>query len=204
MINDQAIRSATLANLAFGVVALGMNIAFSVRDGINKPRSAFDEILQTQKKSAHTPHLGLVRAWSCAHVFFAFAMFCTFFTNSWISRAVLVASVGLSWSFTLCVPFAIIGYEIATSAMVDDGYRPNESQHAGTIMSLNNVAISAPQVVAALVCSGIFRLTHELGSADSIGWVLRGGACAALVAAFLTRKFEKSLREQHRSVDVLC
>ena len=57
------------------------------------------------------------------------------------------------------------------------------------ILGLHNVAISAPQVFATLVSSAIFKATQKSrGSAgdDSVGWVLRFGGVAALIAAYMT------------------
>lgn len=115
-------------------------------------------------------------------------MLATFLTKSWISRAILVASVGISWSLTLWGPFAIIGYEVAAS---DSELPTGQKLQAGMIMSLNNIAISAPQLVAAIICSGIFRFAQWMGSADGMGWALRGGSYAAMVAAYYAGRFEK-------------
>lgn len=61
---------------------------------------------------------------------------------------------------------------------------------AGAIMGLHNVAISAPQILSALACSGIFGLSKMVGSAYGTGAVLRAGGCATLVAAYLTYRFD--------------
>lgn len=113
-------------------------------------------------------------------MFFAVAMFFTFFITSWISGAILVASIGLSWSLTLWAPFAIIGYEIKTEM---------EMAPTGTILSLSNVAISAPQIVAAVVCSLVFRIVEMVGRVDGTAWVLRLSACVMVGAAWLTWRF---------------
>ena len=113
-------------------------------------------------------------------MFFAVVMFSTFFITSWISGAILVASIGVSWSLTLWAPFAIIGYEIMTEM---------EIASTGTILSLSNVAISAPQIVAAVVCSLVFRIVEMVGMVDGTAWVLRLSACVMVKAAWLTWKF---------------
>lgn len=68
---------------------------------------------------------------------------------------------------------------------------------AGMILGLHNVAVSAPQILSSLICSGIFKITQKPRGApgdDSVGWVLRFGGCAALVAAVLTARLAKGTR----------
>ncbi len=60
---------------------------------------------------------------------------------------------------------------------------------AGMILSLSNVAISTPQIVAAVVCSLVFRIVEMLGRGDGTAWVLRLSACVMAGAAWLTWKF---------------
>ncbi|KAK5277258.1 hypothetical protein LTR16_010030, partial [Cryomyces antarcticus] len=108
------------------------------------------------------PHISLTTAWALSHLLFAFAMFTTFFVTSQLGGTLLVALVGLSWAVTLWAPFAIIGVELATRQRhrgSSDGEEelafPTDDQ-AGATIGFHNVAISAPQIIAALACSGIF------------------------------------------------
>jgi solute carrier family 45 protein 1/2/4 len=53
------------------------------------------------------------------------------------------------------------------------------------------MAVSFPQILSSLVCSAIFKAAQKPRGEpwdDSVGWVLRFGGCAALVAAWLTRR----------------
>lgn len=62
---------------------------------------------------------------------------------------------------------------------------------AGIILGLHNVAVSFPQVFSSLICSAIFKAAQKPRGEpwdDSVGWVLRFGGCAALVAAWLTKR----------------
>lgn len=68
------------------------------------------------------------------------------------------------------------------------------------MLGIHNVAIAAPQVIATLVSSAIFRaLQKPRGSTgdDSVAWVLRFGGLATVVAAWLTLRIE----EEKGSVD---
>lgn len=65
---------------------------------------------------------------------------------------------------------------------------------AGVILGIHNVSVSAPQILATLVSSVIFKIAQrDRGQAGdtSVGWVLRFGGVAALVAAFMTKRVEK-------------
>ena len=76
--------------------------------------------------------------------------------------------------------------------MLASGEDPSEgADQAGVVLGIHNVAIAAPQVIATLVSSVIFKfLQKPRGSTDddSVAWVLRFGGLAALVAAYLTTR----------------
>ncbi|KAJ5360157.1 Major facilitator superfamily domain general substrate transporter [Penicillium concentricum] len=70
-------------------------------------------------------------------------------------------------------------------------YRGGDVAQAGIILGLHNMAVSLPQILSSLVCSAIFKASQKPRGEpwdDSVGWVLRFGGCAALVAAWLTRR----------------
>lgn len=67
---------------------------------------------------------------------------------------------------------------------------------AGIILGLHNVAISSPQIASSLISSAIFKaLQKPRGEPwdDSVGWVMRFGGCAALVAAWLTKRLDEGV-----------
>ena len=78
----------------------------------------------------------------------------------------------------------------------DTGDQENLAQ-AGIILGLHNVAVSAPQILSSLICSGIFKLAQKPRGEpwdDSVGWVLRFGGCAALIAAGLCTRLSEGAR----------
>lgn len=141
------------------------------------------------------PWLTLRRAWLLAHVLFALCMLSTFLITSTTAGTVLAGFIGLPWALTLWAPFALISAEISkrdTEAR-RKGVTGKEDQ-AGVILGLHNVFISAPQIVATLVSSVIFKLAQKpRGSPwdDSVAWVLRFGGIAALVAAYMTWRMDE-------------
>lgn len=83
---------------------------------------------------------------------------------------------------------------------VENGARPRRTKvedeeenlaQAGIILGLHNVAVSAPQIFSSLISSAIFKAFQKPRGEpwdDSVGWVLRFGGCAALVAAWLASR----------------
>lgn len=78
------------------------------------------------------------------------------------------------------------------------GAERESTDQAGIVLGLHNVAISMPQILSTFVSSLIFKaLQKPRGEPwdDSVGWVMRFGGCAAVIAAYLTSRLEeKGLR----------
>lgn len=193
-LSPDAVRSGAFASLLFAIVALTANLALPfLLQSSKKDYEVSEDRLSAPLLSriVNHPKLGIQPAWTCAHVFFACGMFATFLVNSLAGATVLVAFMGLSWAFSLWAPFAIIGTEIAARHQSLDEEQEQERSAeagAGAIMGLHNVSMAAPQIVAALISSGIFWIAQVSGSKDGTGWVLRAGGIAGLGAASLTSK----------------
>ena len=166
------------------------------------------------------PGFTLRRAWLLSHILYAACMFSTFFVYTYQAGSAVIGLLGICWAMTLWAPFALISAEVsridaerrirraqtATTEPEDARVRSHsledhdtdlENQEdenlaqAGIVLGLHNVAISAPQILASLICSGIFKAFQKpRGEAwdDSLGWVFRFGGCAALGAAWLTSR----------------
>lgn len=166
-----------------------------------------------QRMVAHLPSpelkwLTLRRTWLLSHIVFFILTWATFFVHDFVGATVLVALIGIPWSMTNWAPYALIAAEISKrenirrgviapppthdGELLARGEDPSDgSDQAGVVLGIHNVAIAAPQVIATLVSSVIFRfLQKPRGSAgdDSVAWVLRFGGLAALIAAYLTRR----------------
>ncbi|KAK5121993.1 hypothetical protein LTR85_004565 [Meristemomyces frigidus] len=150
--------------------------------------------------------LTLRRAWLLSHIVFALLMWLTFVVRDTTTATILVGLIGVPWAMTNWAPFALIAAEISRRDAIRRGHiRPpptregellahgedEAADQAGVVLGIHNVAIAAPQVIATLVSSAIFKLLQKpRGSVgdDSVAWVLRFGGCAALIAAWFTRK----------------
>ena len=135
----------------------------------------------------------------------------------------MVAVVGLSWSLTLWAPFALISAEISkrgeerrtaqrkkllsgeAQGFFHDDEMDEEEDRAGIILGLHNVAVSAPQVVATLICSAVFKVLQkprDVPGDVSVAWVLRLGGIAVLVSAWFTWRMRESVADEDDEEEV--
>lgn len=191
-ISEDAIRIGSFASLLFAIVALITNLIVPFL--VKSPPKNYETVggsplrLSISRTILNRRQFSIRQAWIFAHLISATAMFSTFLVTSQTGAIVLVACVGLSWALTLWAPFAIIGAEIAIRrrTLGEEDWERSSADGAGAIMGLHNTAISAPQILAALVCSVIFSIVQATESPGGTAWVLRAGGCATLVAAYLT------------------
>ena len=158
------------------------------------------------------PGFTIRRAWFLAQLLFVGCTISTFFIKTPKAATIMVALVGVSWSLTLWAPFALMSGEISkrdeerrarqqqklidgnADAFFDE--EDHEEDRAGIILGLHNMAVSAPQVIATLVSSAIFKMLQKPRSQPgdvSVVWTLRLGGIAVLVAAFLTFRMKDNI-----------
>jgi solute carrier family 45 protein 1/2/4 len=155
--------------------------------------------------------LTLRRAWMISHVLFAILCWLTFVVRDAKAAIVLVGAIGIPWAMTNWAPFALIAGEISKrenirrglieppptreGEMLARGEDPSEgADQAGVVLGIHNVSIAAPQVIATLASSVIFKfLQKPRGSMgdESVAWVLRLGGLAALCAAYMTTRVKE-------------
>lgn len=168
------------------------------------------------------PGFTLRRAWMFSHILFAGSMFCTVFVRTVEAATVLIGLVGITWALTLWAPWAIISAEISRRdallrvqrlrvSDVDrsdsdrspslDGYEDRDNggtaeqpaDQAGVILGIHNMAIAAPQIIATVVSSIIFKIFQKprgVPGDHSIAVVLALGGIAVLVAAWFVHCIE--------------
>ncbi|KAL2213583.1 MFS general substrate transporter [Sarocladium strictum] len=123
----------------------------------------------------------LRRAWFCGLVIFGLSMFCTVSIRSVKAATALVGLVGVTWAMTLWAPYAIISAEISRrdavtrarklrNMQIDPSTAPpdlgtgstdEEEDQAGVILGIHNMAIAAPQIIATLGSSVIFKIWQK-------------------------------------------
>jgi solute carrier family 45 protein 1/2/4 len=159
--------------------------------------------------------LTLRRAWMLSHILFALLCWATFFVKDAKSAIILVGAIGVPWAMTNWAPFALIAGEISKrenirrglieppptreGEMLARGEDPSEgADQAGVVLGIHNVSIAAPQVIATLASSVIFKFLQKprgtMGD-ESVAWVLRLGGLAALCAAYMTTRVKEDADE---------
>lgn len=136
------------------------------------------------------PGFTLRRAWIGSLFLFAVAMFCTVLVKSVAAATVLIALAGVTWAMTLWAPWAVISAEISkrdvaarakklqdgtsaegahhhasvgdlVQADVEGGAEKDDTDQAGVILGIHNMAIAVPQIIATLGSSAIFKLVQK-------------------------------------------
>ena len=139
-------------------------------------------------------------------------MFLTLFVRTTTGATVLLAFIGVPWAVNHWAPYAIIAAEVGKreairnglikpassdrdAQLLADGEDPAEgADQAGIVLGIHNIFIAAPQIIATLVASLIFKLLQKPRGQpgdDSTGWVLRFGGLAAIGAAILTARIKE-------------
>ncbi|KIW00814.1 uncharacterized protein PV09_07793 [Verruconis gallopava] len=164
----------------------------------------FGSLVEALISKLRIPGLTLRRAWFMAHIMFATCMLLTFIIQGVFMATLLVGLIGIPWAIAQWAPFALIASEISKRDAIRRGLlRPppthdgellasnedHSADQAGVVLGIHNVAVSAPQVIATLVSSLIFKgLSKPRGTPgdDSVAWCMRFGGICALLAAWLT------------------
>ncbi|KAF2158146.1 MFS general substrate transporter [Myriangium duriaei CBS 260.36] len=162
--------------------------------------------------SLKIPGLTIRRLYVISHLLFTLATFLTPLVHNTIGATVLIGFIGIPWAVTNWAPYAIIAAEIGKreairrgtmrpsahdeeGQLLADGEDPSDgADQAGVVLGIHNVAIAAPQVIATLVSSVIFKIFQKPRGQpgdDSVGWVLRFGGVAAIMAAILATRIKE-------------
>lgn len=176
---------------------------------------------RTMLDRLHIPGFTLNRAWFGSLVLFSGAMLCTPVVRSVEAATALIGIAGVTWAMTLWAPYAIISAEISrrdvvlraqkqqardaaeltplerlpsgevtTAATGDD----EEQDEAGVVMGIHNMAIAAPQILANVGSSLIFKIWQKPRGTPgdrSIAFVLAIGGLFVLASAFYVRDLDE-------------
>ncbi|RFU33028.1 hypothetical protein B7463_g3294, partial [Scytalidium lignicola] len=167
-LNADAMKKASFATLLFSFVALITALLLSFLVSRKATRFRYVRIATGEDSTV------LVTLWLFGHLLFAASMFTTIFVKTISQGTILVATIGISWTLTNLVPFAIIGKEVA------------QSPQAGMLTSLHNAAISSPQILAAVISALLFLVAKYMGRRDDIIWAMWMAGLAAIAAAWKT------------------
>ncbi|KAK0389410.1 hypothetical protein NLU13_2985 [Sarocladium strictum] len=159
------------------------------------------------------PGFTLRRAWFSGLVLFGLSMFCTVIIRSVEAATALIGLVGVTWAMTLWAPYAIISAEISRRDAVSRARKLRNTQidpstsrdgpvespgsgtdtsdveedQAGVILGIHNMAIAAPQMIATLGSSIIFKIWQKPRGTPgdhSMSIVFALGGIFVLIASF--------------------
>jgi|SRR5690242_19822073 len=140
--------------------------------------------------------LSLGRVWQLAHCLFAALMLLTCFVYTAPAATVIVATLGIAWSIASWVPYALISTEIASLKAEREGSDGLVEKEVGSavdwtdestagIMGIHNMAISLPQIFAALGCSFLFKLVEMSRRDDPAAFAFKFAGVMAALAAWM-------------------
>lgn len=95
--------------------------------------------------------------WMLSQLLFGVCMICTLWVSSVVGAICLISILGLSWCCTTWIPLALINTKVARCISLD--HCPptgDEGGSTGLMMSLHNLSIAAPQILAGLLAGLIF------------------------------------------------
>jgi solute carrier family 45 protein 1/2/4 len=173
-------------------------------DGYSKvEKEESDEQKQT-KSTRGEPGARIQRVWMWSHVLYATCILSTFLVTSLWGTYILASLCGISWAVTIWAPFSLISMAIRNDEDEDEeeqytadaGHSCADNEHIerrpGIVMSLHNTAISAPQILAVVISSIVFRVcsssSNDGGPDNGIVWTLRITALSAVTAAVIAKK----------------
>lgn len=163
------------------------------------------------------PWLTLRRAWVLSLVLFGLCLFASYFIRTPGTATVLVGLIGVCWAMALWAPFAIISAEISKrdalrrsrannpnyvinaanqSNAENGGEEEDLTDQAGILLGIHNMAIAAPQIIATLGSSAIFKsLQKPRGTPGdrSLGVVLASAGIFALIAAWVAARIREEV-----------
>lgn len=181
-------------------------VAASIRSGNSRnSQKSYTTAMDRFLEKLVIPWLTLRRAWTIGLVMFAVCMFSTLFIPSPTIATIVVGVVGIPWSLTIWAPFAIISSEISkrdalrraqalnlTTNTTDPLAMNDNGDQAGVILGIHNVAIAAPQVIATLGSSVIFKFLQKPRGSPNADWsmpvVLATGGIFAGIAAYMASR----------------
>ncbi|KAI1877884.1 uncharacterized protein JN550_000066 [Neoarthrinium moseri] len=172
------------------------------------------------------PGFTLRWAWILSNLIFVVAMFCAVLVRTVEAATVLIGLVGITWALTLWAPWAIISAEVSrrdaiirarrksqlhaagrapaadgeTEALLDQERRlhgdEEEVDKAGVILGIHNMAIAAPQMLATVGSSVVFRIFQKprgVPGDHSIGIVFALGGIFVLIATYFIYRIDDDI-----------
>ncbi|RDH16767.1 MFS general substrate transporter [Aspergillus niger ATCC 13496] len=175
--DEEGQRSIRTESLQFGPRAMLLNACVSFVSSMLLPW-LFKYNERSKGKSSN--HLTLSNIWAISQALFGAGMILTLWVSSVIGATFIISILGLSWCCTAWIPFTLMSTKILQESR--NALRPH---NPGLIMSLHNVSIAAPQILAALIAGLVFWVSQD--GENQARYVLAVGGLFGLGAAWMAR-----------------
>ncbi|EHA23742.1 hypothetical protein ASPNIDRAFT_40199 [Aspergillus niger ATCC 1015] len=175
--DEEGQHSIRTESLQFGPRAMLLNACVSFVSSMLLPW-LFKYNERSKGKSSN--HLTLSNIWAISQALFGAGMILTLWVSSVIGATFIISILGLSWCCTAWIPFTLMSTKILQESR--NALRPH---NPGLIMSLHNVSIAAPQILAALIAGLVFWVSQD--GENQARYVLAVGGLFGLGAAWMAR-----------------
>ena len=181
---------ASLVTLMFSFISFAASALIpTMVDFINEYRMLKYAMRSAKGMKTKSTESLLLSIWTLGLCLTAILVLSISLTTNFKVATALVAVNGVPWAVTNWVPFALIGHHLAEepprAVSTHEKAENGTSDLIGSISGLHNVAISAPQIIAAMVYGAVLWLSRAMASDFGINWLLRIGGVANLVAAYM-------------------
>ena len=194
-LQSHAARLGSIAGLYLSLIAFVANCALPLITRLLDGILNSNETIRPPWKRSKTPTRAILQVWIASHAYFAFAVFFAGMIGSQAGVILMISSLGLSWAVTLWVPFCLIGLILSRQQedhLKSGAFEDLQPPQMGAVVGFHNAAISAPQILSALICSVVFTASSDAAQGTLL--VLLSGGCWTLVAAFVLWVFFADLQ----------
>ncbi|ORY60119.1 uncharacterized protein BCR38DRAFT_412319 [Pseudomassariella vexata] len=170
--DDANIQAGSLSGLYFAIVSFSVNsLCVTIFNQISLTNGASS---RRRTEPCFALNLSIYDLWIFGQLlFFLAATVGTCFVDTVSGGTFLMSILGVPGALNSWIPYGIVGSEITERDLP-----------AGMMSSLQNAAISAPQILSAAVCAVILEVVRVLGGTGDVVWTMRFGGCVALLAIY--------------------
>ena len=173
--------------LIFAIVSLAATAVLPIAITSQERLGSIKKELVISKWALLQRHITIRNSWILSQALFGVCMIGMSLFPYMVTIKVFVGLLGLSWACTIWIPFALISTAISarnTKAYSDTVDCPRGLEPA-TVLAIHNVAISAPQAIAAILSSVVFWVSGS--QSNGLAWILGIAGIFGFLAAWAAR-----------------
>lgn len=172
-------RSIKMESLQVGSRAMLLNACIAFVSSMLLPWLFKDNERSKMSEIKSSNYITLSNIWMISQALFGAGMICTLWVSSVMGATFLIGILGLSWCCTAWIPFTLVSTKVSQESR--NALRPHSP---GLVMSLHNVSIAAPQILASLISALVFLASRD--GDNQAKYVLAVGGMFGLGAAWMT------------------